>query len=608
MNPDPRLHDYIISNDPLPEKLRPALSCHVAQLDHRISEMDHQLKSIEGQILDRKAQLDALQNEIEALTRTQKGLSLQRVQLQAKKIRYEQTLSPLRRVPPEVIAKILAFALQTRYGCLNIFERQQFRDYRHVSKLWRATSLSTPSLWRGIHIDQGDFEGLRPWDGQEVEIRQRFARYITLWFSHAGQGACLRLAVSAIWGLKAAHILEAIRESTFCISFLVLEARDNPRHFQRYADLAVLSNGPHSYPALNSLIISLPKRLDMDGEEGHTFDLTQSFPSLRAFTLNGAKGTHVPVNFAHQTLQHLHLTFFTYSPFQFSCLIHNLPNLSTLQLYKCTAEVEASEEDWDIEPYVHQKLRSITFFSSVPVEWFEALTCSSLETIHVDGNFGFAGNCSDAGKRLSDLILDSLPSQISVVALAVHQEPMLRELLSTYSSIQALEMRRFSDLDPMTFMVEDKDEEEVDTPSQPFLIPSSLKNVTCREQTTPKAFWFWVDNIRRCLRPGQTLRIQAPECFKGIYVLDHHIPSMEVAGSLIFHNYMYQANALCRHGKFTFNFYPRKLSMAPRSHRLAGARLAFRRHLIRMFAKVELRGGRRKGERRCAIFSVPTVS
>ncbi|KAH6873498.1 hypothetical protein BKA70DRAFT_1352780 [Coprinopsis sp. MPI-PUGE-AT-0042] len=587
MNPDPRLHGYIISNDPLPEELRPALSCHVARLDHRISEMDHQLKSVEGQILDRKAQLDALRNEIEALTRTQKGLSLQRVQLQAKKIRYEQTLSPLRRVPPEVIAKILAFALRTRYGCLNSFERQQFRDYRHVSKLWRATSLSTPSLWRGIHIDQGDFEGLRPWDGQEVEIRQRFARYLTLWFSHAGQGACLRLAVSAIWGLKAAHILEAIRDSTLCISSLVLEARDTPRHFQRYADLAVLSNGPHSYPTLNSLTISLPKRSNMDGEEGHTFDLTQSFPSLRTFTLNGPKGTPVPVNFAHETLQHLHLTFFTYSPFQFSCLIQNLPNLSTLQLYKCTAEVEASEEDWDIHPYVHQKLQSITFSRSVPVEWFEPLTCPSVENIHVDGDFGVTGNCSDAGRRLSDLIFDSLPSQISVVALAVGQEPMLRELLSTCSSIQALEIRRFSDLDPLTFMVDEKDLEEIDT---------------------PMPFWSWVDDIRRCLRPGQTLQIQAPECFKGVYVLDHRIPSMEVAGSLIFHNYLYQANALCRHGKFTFYFYPRKLSTAPRSRRLAGARLAFRRHLIRMLAKGELRGGRRKSERRCAIFSVAIVS
>ncbi|KAH6908963.1 hypothetical protein BKA70DRAFT_1400434 [Coprinopsis sp. MPI-PUGE-AT-0042] len=157
----------------------------------------------------------------------------------------------------------------------------------------------------------------------------------------------------------------------------------------------------------------------MAGSEGHTFDLTQSFPSLRTLTMSGPTGISIPVNFAHETLQDFRLIYFTYSPLQFSRLLQNMPNLETLRLYKCTAQVGVNVEESEIPPYVHQRLHSITFSRSVPVEWFQALTCPSVGSLQVDGEFGFANSYSDAGRRLSKLITTSLPSdELSVVALA----------------------------------------------------------------------------------------------------------------------------------------------------------------------------------------------
>ncbi|KAH6873500.1 hypothetical protein BKA70DRAFT_1482661 [Coprinopsis sp. MPI-PUGE-AT-0042] len=497
----------------------------------------------------------------------------------------------------QIVATILAFALQTRSGLLSLSERRQSRDYQRISKLWRATSLSTPCLWRGIHIGQDDFAQLRPWYGQEVEIRQRFAKYLTSWFSHAGLGARLHLAVSPIFGLKVAHILEIIQESTFCISSLALEAGKNGHHFRQYADLAVLSNRPNSYPALDSLTLSFPIRLNISGEGSHTFNLTQSFPGLCVLTLNDGTGRTIPVNFAHQTLQHLHLNSFTYSPLQFSRLLQSLPNLEALQVYKCATAVGANLDGVEIPPYYHQKLHSITFAHSVPVEWFKALTCPSVKVVRIEGDFGSRDDYSDAGKRLSELIINFLPSDLTVIGFAVHQGPMLRQLLRNSSSISALAMRCFSDLNPLHFVDKHEAKDDLGIPLHPFLIPTSLKYIRCWEKGAESTFCSWAEDLQRYLRFDQELEVEAPRCYEGTCLLKHFIPADEVPGSLmLFHNYMYHEFAVCRGDKFTFYFYPKKLPAVPRSRRLAGARLAFRRHAVRMSVKVELRGVRRQAK------------
>jgi hypothetical protein len=145
MSPDPSIASYLSSNDPPPEKLRPALDDCISQLQSRISSLEEQQDTIDQHISERKAQLLVIQREILGLSSDRARLETEKVHAQEEKIQYEATLSPLRRIPAEVIATILGFALQTTDGLLCVSERRQFKHYRDVSRLWRLTAFSSPN-------------------------------------------------------------------------------------------------------------------------------------------------------------------------------------------------------------------------------------------------------------------------------------------------------------------------------------------------------------------------------------------------------------------------------------------------------------------------------
>ncbi|KAH6873546.1 hypothetical protein BKA70DRAFT_1047835, partial [Coprinopsis sp. MPI-PUGE-AT-0042] len=61
--------------------------------------------------------------------------------------RYTAISSPLRRIPPEVIANIITFAISGIGGYADRLGRQNFQSLRAVCRLWRQTAFSTPHLW-----------------------------------------------------------------------------------------------------------------------------------------------------------------------------------------------------------------------------------------------------------------------------------------------------------------------------------------------------------------------------------------------------------------------------------------------------------------------------
>ncbi|KAH6908960.1 hypothetical protein BKA70DRAFT_1400432 [Coprinopsis sp. MPI-PUGE-AT-0042] len=608
---DPRIPSYTLSNDPLPEKLRPSLTSFLGQLKQQISALDHQKTSVDDRILDRKARLAALTNDIDSLCRVQHRIMMQRGQAQAKKIQYEGTLSPLRRVPAEVVATILAFALQTPGGLLGHSERRQFLQYRRVSKLWRATALSTPSLWRGVSVAFEDFaEVLHPWHEEYVDIRQRFPECLTSWFSLAGRGSPLQLSVSPIPGIGVACILEFIRQSDFHVSSLSLEDGDIGCHFEQYGDLEILSSESCSYPTITSLSVSLPELPNRIDEGTFTLDLSRSFPNLSTFTIADDSGAAIPITFAHQTLTHLYLSAVSYSPLQASILLQNFPALESLHLCMCTTDIDADDEDISTIPHSHDKLKMITFTHWAPFEWFRNLTCPSVQYIHLDGDFGACEEYSDAARRLCEFINSSLPADLLVDASALKQEDIIRQVLVNCPSIKVLEIREFSDLNPATLR---HDEDPGDNRTRhlppPFLIPSTLDFVRCWEEGSEAMFWSWTETIQRYLRPDQELQVEAPGCLEGVRVLKHYIPDIEDVGYISpRHTYKYRARALFREDKFTFCFYPEKSHLPRRSDRLADARHALRKHRIRRSLKVVLKRGRRQYRPQSAIFTIPVVS
>ncbi|KAH6873526.1 hypothetical protein BKA70DRAFT_1035194, partial [Coprinopsis sp. MPI-PUGE-AT-0042] len=102
---------------------------------------------IQESMNDKYSRIQALENEIEHLKALQKTLITTEKSISAKKTRYRGTLSPLRRTPPEIIAKIIAFSIHRTDGYVGPDNRKYFRGLRAVCQLWRRTALSTPYLW-----------------------------------------------------------------------------------------------------------------------------------------------------------------------------------------------------------------------------------------------------------------------------------------------------------------------------------------------------------------------------------------------------------------------------------------------------------------------------
>ncbi|KAJ7663896.1 hypothetical protein DFH06DRAFT_335799, partial [Mycena polygramma] len=129
--PAARLHTLLNGNEPPEESELPLVQSLVSQTDARSAILDQ---------------------EIARLQETLKHLEEDRASL----LNYRVILSPLRRMPPEVLSQIFSWTLPS----LNEEWRRNRLDVTdspwtlgRVSGLWRAVSLSTPSLWSRFAID-----------------------------------------------------------------------------------------------------------------------------------------------------------------------------------------------------------------------------------------------------------------------------------------------------------------------------------------------------------------------------------------------------------------------------------------------------------------------
>ncbi|KAJ7609101.1 hypothetical protein FB45DRAFT_375288 [Roridomyces roridus] len=104
---------------------------------------------------DTGARLDFLDSEISRLQSRLDQLQAERMQLSDYHSHNTSILSPLRRMPPEVLVQIFLWtlpSLQERSG--GVFDTQGSPwTLAQVSSRWRGISLSTASLWSTVHVD-----------------------------------------------------------------------------------------------------------------------------------------------------------------------------------------------------------------------------------------------------------------------------------------------------------------------------------------------------------------------------------------------------------------------------------------------------------------------
>ncbi|KAH6908867.1 hypothetical protein BKA70DRAFT_1279033, partial [Coprinopsis sp. MPI-PUGE-AT-0042] len=115
----------------------------------RISACDALINETKAKIWECQRKIFDLEEEMIRLREELGGHREMKKQIDRIRRKLTNTTSTIRRTPPEIIALFFTFSLWDEYGS---FHAEWLLKLCSVSRLWRDTALSTPSLWRTLHI------------------------------------------------------------------------------------------------------------------------------------------------------------------------------------------------------------------------------------------------------------------------------------------------------------------------------------------------------------------------------------------------------------------------------------------------------------------------
>ena len=131
----------------------------VGQVSHRIPQhlfttnnppSETELNYILPATVEVAQELATLNDDIESLQKTLETLKARCSELEARLLAYKSIISPLRRVPPEIVREIIGWATVGRPVTLDTEEG--IWSYSRISHMWRSVVISTPPFWSTIHI------------------------------------------------------------------------------------------------------------------------------------------------------------------------------------------------------------------------------------------------------------------------------------------------------------------------------------------------------------------------------------------------------------------------------------------------------------------------
>ncbi|KAF8211009.1 hypothetical protein K438DRAFT_1710460, partial [Mycena galopus ATCC 62051] len=129
--PGTRHHTLLTTNEPPEGSELPVVFIHSA-----ISKTDGRLARLNQEIPKLQERLRRLEDERASLT--------------SYRARNKAVLSPLRRIPPELLGEIFSWTLPFIGNALSVDTFNILRSpwvLTHISRRWRAVCLSIPSLW-----------------------------------------------------------------------------------------------------------------------------------------------------------------------------------------------------------------------------------------------------------------------------------------------------------------------------------------------------------------------------------------------------------------------------------------------------------------------------
>ncbi|KAJ6594633.1 hypothetical protein B0H19DRAFT_920691, partial [Mycena capillaripes] len=149
---------------------------------------DEEVLEIEQLLVEPLSRLDRLDNKITDLQQALIELTEERKNLSAYVEEHRALISPVRRLPLDIIQEIFVACLPTHRNCVMSAQEAPVLLGRICSS-WRAISLSTPRLWARLHIAEPThevFSGATSTEVYEQKLAQRLET-TKIWLSRSGQ-------------------------------------------------------------------------------------------------------------------------------------------------------------------------------------------------------------------------------------------------------------------------------------------------------------------------------------------------------------------------------------------------------------------------------------
>lgn len=337
------LNSYASHNLPLPDSLVPLWAREVEDLSQSISFCDQKMAEDVGDMED---------------------LAKKRCELLERKDLVVSFRSAARRLPPELVAHIMFFALELDEKPMGEEERQLFMTLRSVSSLWRRTAWSTPALWRSLEVDIGE--------------ALDFAKQVPPWLSRGRRNVHLTLKNTVGYGTPQSvldEVLPLVALPTYSLTTLVLGATI----LRQWKCFQALMKPSAAKASVEALSIWLPESGLGPSDPvlaGASIDLAEAFPQMRSLALQGTI-RYPPIT--HPSLTSLAVDNASMEAAEFTRIFKDFPCLEELV-------IATSRVAWDrpiLTSIELPTLKRLALINHNAKEVMRSFTCSSLQWLHL---------------------------------------------------------------------------------------------------------------------------------------------------------------------------------------------------------------------------------
>ncbi|KAH6908908.1 hypothetical protein BKA70DRAFT_1479607 [Coprinopsis sp. MPI-PUGE-AT-0042] len=491
---------YTRNNDPLPTRLQPILDTQLKAVTKHVSAWDARISETERQILERQQRIRALEEEIENFRRVKVLQTETRDGYIGTIQTLASTVSIVRRLPPEIITSIILLSILG-----DAHSERHLINICSVSRLWRSTAISTPSLWRSPVVELDNFSRGR----SHNEARMLFTSHLDAWFSRGGEGAAIRVFFSRRDALAtgpesliAQDVLDWLRGCPFNINVLGIGGLFvKPNELQDF-----FSTSAPSFHSTTHLTLRLPSS---SSPGAPLIDIGSILPSLDTLSLAG-DARSFSVQFAHSKIATVELFSLDLRPRDIVQLAKSLPALQNLALFGCTHHDDDNEDDINgegQEPFTHPSIRQIHFTGTFFGELLGRLICPALERLYLDPDSRTEGSSSLGVSQPSAQALGELAQHCdaSNVALLIAEQ-----LPNTFvNTLLSASRRRITSVSIPSLAALQLDSSPYGTC---LTLPSSITSVRCYQCVDEEEANVWLKKLAMCVEDhSQVVRVKFGE-------------------------------------------------------------------------------------------------